>query len=93
MHIRCKFDGGKQINKSQSGSWQHVVLVQGFGLTKGQLGNHTYGNRYYLHHHQIHSSLHVWLLWNKSQRIGKEKQPVKPKLTGNELDTIVLIIV
>ena len=22
MHIRCKFDCGKQINQSQSGSWQ-----------------------------------------------------------------------
>ena len=22
MHIRCKFDGGKQINRVQSGSWQ-----------------------------------------------------------------------
>ena len=22
MYIRCKFDGGKQINRSQSGSWQ-----------------------------------------------------------------------
>ena len=22
MHIRCKFDGGKQINRSQSGSWE-----------------------------------------------------------------------
>ena len=22
MHIRCKFDGGKQVNKSQSGSWE-----------------------------------------------------------------------
>ena len=23
MHIRCKFDGGKVINRSQSGSWEH----------------------------------------------------------------------
>ena len=22
MHIHCKFDGGKQINRSQSGSWE-----------------------------------------------------------------------
>ena len=22
MHIRCKFDGGKQVNRSQSGSWE-----------------------------------------------------------------------
>ena len=22
MHIRSKFDGGKQINRSQSGSWE-----------------------------------------------------------------------
>ena len=22
MHIRCKFDGGKQINQVQGGSWQ-----------------------------------------------------------------------
>lgn len=23
MHVRCKFDGGKVINRSQSGSWEH----------------------------------------------------------------------
>lgn len=23
MHVRCKFDGGKVVNRSQSGSWEH----------------------------------------------------------------------
>ena len=35
MHIRTKFDGGKQINRSQSGSWQHRCM--GGGL------RHNYG--------------------------------------------------
>ena len=26
MHIRCKFDGGKVVNRSQSGSWEHTLL-------------------------------------------------------------------
>ena len=30
LHMRCKFDGGKQINRSQSGSWQ--VRCAGAGL-------------------------------------------------------------
>ena len=25
MHIRTKFDGGKVINQSQSGSWEHCL--------------------------------------------------------------------
>ena len=29
MHIRCKFDGGKVINRSQSGSWQHRCIGAG----------------------------------------------------------------
>lgn len=39
MHIRCKFDGGKVINRSQSGSWQHrcigAGLEQNYGPTWG----------------------------------------------------------
>ncbi len=27
MHIRTKFDGGKVINRSQSGSWEHRLVV------------------------------------------------------------------
>ncbi len=27
MHIRTKFDGGKIINRSQSGSWEHRLVV------------------------------------------------------------------
>ena len=37
MHIRCKFDGGKVVNRSQSGSWQHrcmgAALLQNLGAT------------------------------------------------------------
>ena len=37
MHIRCKFDGGKVVNRSQSGSWQHrcmgAALSQNLGAT------------------------------------------------------------
>ncbi len=32
MHIRCKFDGGKVINRSQSGSWEHRCM--GLGSSK-----------------------------------------------------------
>lgn len=32
MQIRCKFDGGKVINRSQSGSWEHCC--SGAGLQK-----------------------------------------------------------
>lgn len=39
MHIRCKFDGGKVINRSQRGSWQHrcmgTRLEQNQGSTWG----------------------------------------------------------
>lgn len=32
MNVRAKFDGGKQINRSQSGSWQ--ARCAGVGLRK-----------------------------------------------------------
>ena len=32
MQIRCKFDGGKVVNRSQSGSWEH--RCSGAGLWK-----------------------------------------------------------
>ena len=28
MHIRSKFDGGKQVNRSQSGSWESDNSLQ-----------------------------------------------------------------
>ena len=41
MHIRAKFDGGKVINRSQSGSWEHrcmgVGLQQNLGKEWGEL--------------------------------------------------------
>ena len=35
MHIRCKFDGGKQINRSQSGSWQAPCAGAGLQFNEG----------------------------------------------------------
>ena len=39
MHIRCKFDGGKQINQVQGGSWQARCTGAGLrcnmGLSRG----------------------------------------------------------
>ena len=35
MHIKCKFDGGKQINRSQSGSWQAHCAGAGLWFNKG----------------------------------------------------------
>ena len=29
MHVRTKFDGGKVINQSQSGSWEHRCMGAG----------------------------------------------------------------
>ena len=29
MHVRCKYDGGKVINRSQSGSWEHRCMGAG----------------------------------------------------------------
>ena len=35
MHVRCKFDGGKQVNRSQGGAWEGrcagAGLRQNFG--------------------------------------------------------------
>ena len=36
MHIRCKFDGGKVINCSQSGSWQHRCTGAGLQHNLGK---------------------------------------------------------
>jgi hypothetical protein len=36
MHIRCKFDGGKVINRSQSGSWQHRCTGAGLQHNLGK---------------------------------------------------------
>ena len=37
MHMRCKFDGGKVINRSQSGSFQHRCMGAGLRQTLGGL--------------------------------------------------------
>lgn len=35
MHIRSKFDGGKVINRSQSGSWEHHCMGAGLQQNMG----------------------------------------------------------
>ena len=35
MHMTCKFDGGKVINRSQSGSWQHRCVGAGLEQNHG----------------------------------------------------------
>ena len=35
MGVRCKFDGGKVINRSQSGSWEHRCMGAGLRLNVG----------------------------------------------------------
>ena len=35
MHIRSKFDGGKQINRSQRGSWQSRCAGAGLRINEG----------------------------------------------------------
>ena len=36
MHIRSKYDGGKFINRSQSGSWKHRCMGEGFAAEHGK---------------------------------------------------------
>lgn len=36
MHMRCKFDGHKAFNRSQSGSWGHRCMGAGLRLNLGQ---------------------------------------------------------
>ena len=36
MHNRMKFDGGKVINRSQSGSWEHRCMGAGLQQNKGR---------------------------------------------------------
>ena len=36
MHIRCKFDGGKVVNRSQSGSWEHRCMGAGLQQNMGK---------------------------------------------------------
>jgi len=36
MHIRCKYDGGKVINRSQSGSWEHRCMGAGLQQNLGK---------------------------------------------------------
>ncbi len=35
MHVRAKFDGGKVINRSQSGSWEHRCMGAGLRQNMG----------------------------------------------------------
>ena len=37
MHVRSKFDGGKVINRSQSGSWEHRCMGAGLQQNLGKL--------------------------------------------------------
>ena len=45
MHIRTKFDGGKVINRSQSGSWEHRCMGAGLRQNLGML----WGPKMYAH--------------------------------------------
>ncbi len=36
MHVRTKFDGGKVINRSQSGSWEHRCMGAGLQHNMGK---------------------------------------------------------
>ena len=36
MHIRSKYDGGKVINRSQSGSWEHRCMGAGLQQNMGK---------------------------------------------------------
>ena len=36
MHVRSKFDGGKVINRSQSGSWEHRCMGAGLQHNLGR---------------------------------------------------------
>ena len=40
MHIRAKFDGGKVIKRSQSGSWKHRCMGAGLRYNRVQSGDH-----------------------------------------------------
>ena len=37
MQIRCKFDGGKVVNRSQSGSWEHRCYGAGLQQNLGKI--------------------------------------------------------
>ena len=36
MHVRAKFDGGKVVNRSQSGSWKHRYMGAGLEHNMGK---------------------------------------------------------
>ena len=42
MHVRAKFDGGKVVNRSQSGSWEHHCMGAGLQHNMGKewVGSH-----------------------------------------------------
>ena len=43
MQVRCKFDGGKVVNRSQSGSWEHRCFGAGLQQNLGRTwGPHTW---------------------------------------------------
>ena len=45
MHIRSKFDGRKQINRSQSGAWDEGVLELCYAKTMELIGDQKCGNQ------------------------------------------------
>lgn len=48
MHVRTKFDGGKVINISQSGSWEHRCMGAGLRQNLGmQWGHKVYSHLTY----------------------------------------------
>ena len=48
MHIRAKFDGGKVINRSQSGSWEHRCMGAGLRHNMALSGDHRHGKQLHL---------------------------------------------
>ena len=92
MHIRCKFDGGKQINRSQSGSWQACCAGAGLRYNEGAAwGPRTWEHLLSTPPSDIFLNTSMAAV-KKLQTIGKEKQLLKPRLAGRKLDTILLTI-
>jgi len=45
MHVHSKFDGGKDINRSQSGSWEHRCMGAGIQHNFGKEWGDPHGGR------------------------------------------------
>ena len=90
MHICSKFDGGKQINRSQAGSGKVGVLEQGYVVMKELDGDQQHGRKLSTESHLMSSSLLQQMPLNALTRIASVRLQLLQSYNAKRHDIVQL---